>query len=285
MSATLCIDIGQTRIKAAVLKDDVASLDDLRKAKSHVVPTLGWLNASFPRLIDESYWPSLTYNHPIEPFERLAITVPTKVVDGRIHAASPLLKWGMPQDPAVALQRHADLPALRIRIANDAHAWLQGAIAYCDLARKPFAFPCALIAVGTGIAFAVAESAERFEVVEFADERIDWTPLRKEADITAEVYEMLGVPFFDAVRRDHKDWDFAHICEVYTRRFTVFLNIVMRRWQFRTLFIGGGHANYLHRSDIRTETPVDHVIALRGRNRDIDIDADLIPLLGLLNIL
>lgn len=285
MSATLCIDIGQTLIKAAVLKDDdVRSVKDLREVRTHVIPTLGWLNESFSRLVDESYWPSLTHNHSFAEYDRLAVTIPAKVIGGRLSPQSPLLQWGMPEDPAQALRESLRRDDLEIRIVNDAHAWLEGAIAYFRMAGKKITFPCALIALGTGIAFAYAETKEQFRLVEFVEEPLDWTPLRKVAGVTAEVYEILGEPFFESVRHEHKDWDFERICEEFSGRFTAFLNTVLPRFPFKTLFIGGGHADYLHRADIRTDTPVDQVFALRGRKRDIDIDADLIPLLGLLRL-
>ena len=266
-----------------MLKHDLRSIDELRKIKARVIPTLGWLNHSFPRLLDPEYWPSLTYDHPFDEYDRIGITVPSKVTEGTLSEHSSLLKWGMPRDIAGELRQRSG-QELEVKLLNDAHAWLAGAICHSDLAGQRVDYPCALIALGTGIAFAYAERADRFKLVEFVEERIDWTPLRKVADTTAEVYEILGIHFFDTVRREHKDWDFARICDEFTNRFTTFLNIVLPHFPFHTLFIGGGHANYLHRSDIRTETPVERVVALRGRTPDIDVDADLIPLLGVLQL-
>lgn len=58
MKHTLCIDIGGTRIKSAVLPEH-PTLEQVRKASPMVIRTRGWLNHSLTKLIDPGHWTSL----------------------------------------------------------------------------------------------------------------------------------------------------------------------------------------------------------------------------------
>jgi hypothetical protein len=54
MSNILCIDIGGTRIKAAILNNNI-DLNSLRNTKVEIIRSLGWLNSSLPSIISKNH--------------------------------------------------------------------------------------------------------------------------------------------------------------------------------------------------------------------------------------
>ena len=71
MSRTFCIDIGGTRIKSAILKDDI-TLDELKLVQPKVTRTLGWLNESLPDIV-----PFLDDG---STYDRVSISIPDDVL-------------------------------------------------------------------------------------------------------------------------------------------------------------------------------------------------------------
>jgi hypothetical protein len=287
MKHTLCIDIGGTRIKSAVLPEN-PTFEQVRDAPSMVVRTLGWLNHSLPKLIDPGHWPSLAthYQNQGIHYDAVAMSVPG-VIDGEGRFKRPDLVHGpakVPERLLEALRKSAGCP---VTVVKDADAWMMGFQAYAKARGIKVEYPALLMAFGTGFGISAASSADSVASIE-AGERPAHSWKRLAADsrfnITEgwHVHEIIGRPFFEYVEESHKEWDHLKIREEYTKRVNAALDDILP-WiegsmghPVRTYVLAGGNAEYV---SVRTLSEGGrNVISLTDRMSSLT--PDLITVLG-----
>jgi ROK family len=287
MRHTLCIDIGGTRIKSAVLPEN-PTIEQVENAPSMVVRTLGWLNHSLPKLIDPGHWPSLAAHyreHGIH-YDAVALSVPG-VVDGDGRFLRHDLIHGPAKAPEHLLKALKNSSGLPVSIIKDADAWMMGFQTYAEARDIQIDYPAVLMAFGTGFGIAAASSPANVVSIE-AGERpaSSWGRLASAAEFKItegwQIHKIIGRPFFEFVEGSRKDWDHLKIREEYTKRVKAALQDILP-WiedklgcAVRTCVLTGGNAEYLSVRSLSQEGR--KVISLTDRLSELP--PDLITVLG-----
>ena len=282
----LCIDIGGTRIKSAVLPEH-PTFDQVKNAPSLVVRTLGWLNHSLPKLLDPGHWPSLAahYHKQGINYDAVALSVPS-VIDAEGLFKRADLTHGpakVPERLLASLSKSAGCP---VSVVKDADAWMMGFQAYARQTGIKAEFPSVLMAFGTGFGISAAASLDNVVSLE-ASSRLakSWKKLAAASgyNITEgwHVHQIIGRPFFEYVEKSQQAWDHLAIRDEYTKRVTAALDDILP-WiegalgPIRTLVLAGGNAEYV---SVRSLSRVArNVISLTGRSSKLS--PDLITVLG-----
>ena len=276
MNRTLCIDVGGSRIRAAVL-DPGASLASLQRAPVVSLRSLGWLNETLPELVSPEN-PLGVACRVDAPYASIAVALPGPV-EGGCFLREDL---GIPRELAAAFTRVA---GLETRLLNDARAWAAGTLACAALSQEAIALPALVLVLGTGVGCAVAFGPDHIEPLEIGA----WPlPLPQLAGASGrgsgagDVHAILGHAFVEWVGQSKRHWSADRIRDEYTRRVAGLLadlgpELARRHGEIQTLVVGGGNADLL---DVEALGFAAHRYA-SGRSAP-GIDPDLIPLLGLL---
>ena len=148
MNSILCIDVGGTRIKAAVLPERV-DVDGMGRTPRIALRTLGWLNQFLPDIISRDNWASVVRHRELPiGYDEIAICVPGPVINGRFLRTD----IDVPADLLLELRERTDKP---VHLYKDADAWAAGAVAYSSLRQQPLSFPAIALVFGTGVGFSV----------------------------------------------------------------------------------------------------------------------------------
>lgn len=286
MKHTLCIDIGGTRIKSAVLPEN-PTIEQVKNATPMVIRTLGWLNHSLPKLIDPGHWPSLAahYRELGIHYDAVALSVPG-VIDSEGRFKRPDLVEGaakVPERLLEALRKSAGCP---VTLIKDADAWMLGFQSYAEQAGVDFQYPAVLMAFGTGFGISAASSSDHVLSIEASVRPAhSWNRLASAAgkDITEgwHVHNIIGRRFFEFAEESRKEWDHLKIREEYTKRVkAAFLDILpwieSKTGHVRTVILTGGNAEYVSVRGLEAEGR--KVISLTDRLSDLP--PDLITVLG-----
>jgi hypothetical protein len=278
---TLCIDIGATRIKWAVL-ESVNRLSDLACVRVQTMRTLGWLNPELKNLLDKNNWRAILHHNQGDlKFDRVSIGI-CAALDGDGRVVGHLLQRGIASDLLASFQRR--VTPTPVSLVNDAVAWIRGAVRYAKLACPAHEFPALALIFGTGVGLAVANSFDESRPQEF-DGRFDGKHVAEAAEWKGtfnpwDVHRVLGKPFFEWVERDNWRWKYQEVREHFTRRVAALLEDIKRSYvRPRVLFIGGGNAEYVSARRIEEINGV-HVLPIR-QNELGGLNPDLVPLIGL----
>ncbi|MHC4415369.1 MAG: hypothetical protein ACYS0G_08810 [Planctomycetota bacterium] len=285
-SRILCVDIGGTRIKAAVLPRNT-SRGDVERAPVGAIPALGWLNDSLPQLLTAENVAHLLRRGRIEPgHDAICVAVPGPVSEGRYFHRTDLLKRGVPKDLKSAFEQHAD--PLPVSLIKDADAWAAGVIRYAELFGMPLEYPFLALTFGTGVGISAAMSPGSIVSLEItATAPGMWEPLEKESSHPIaeswQVHKILGREFFEWVATENCDWWLERIRQEFTKRVIVFVRAAREHLGrdpgvFRTLVIGGGNAEYIVAEDLAGDAGLDVRLLLPPV---LAVNPDIIPLLGL----
>jgi hypothetical protein len=287
MKHILCIDIGATRIKSAVLPE-CPTFDQVKNAPSMVVRTLGWLNHSLPKLIDPGHWSSLAahYRNQGIHYDAVALSVPG-VIDGEGRFKRPDLVQGpakVPEQLLEALRKSAGCP---VKLIKDADAWMMGFQAYGKAQEIEIEYPVVLMAFGTGLGISAASSPDNVASIEAGERPAhSWKMLSTASGFNLtegwHVHKIIGRPFFEFVEVSHQEWDHLKIRDEYTKRVKAALQDILP-WiegslgrPVRTIVIAGGNAEYV---SVRTLSEDGrNVISLTDRLSSLP--PDLITVLG-----
>jgi hypothetical protein len=287
MNQTLCIDIGGTRIKSAVLPK-TPSLDQLKAAESMSVRTLGWLNHSLPNLLKTDSWAGLAdyYNRRKICYDHISISVPGPVDNQGCFLRDDLTS-GAARCPKRLRDALEQASGKSVTIINDAHAWMLGFLRYADLIGESLTYPILSIAFGTGIGASVAtESRTIYNIEISALESAIWRNLRKSAqrDFTHswDVHGIIGRPFFEWVEKSHPEWDYPTIRGHFSSRVLaacedLVLVLDQRFGKSGTLVLAGGNAEFASVSKLEKSLAC-RVVPLT--ERQAQLPPDLISLLG-----
>lgn len=288
MSNILCIDIGGTRIKAAILRDNI-DLFTLKNTKVEVVRSLGWLNSSLPEIVSKTHPASIFQkNSNFNDFDYISIGVPVQVIkDGNEICGHYVQKRGLPRDLKQSFENQCNC---RVVIINDAVCWLSGAINYYSLCGIKIKFPCLFIALGTSVGIGYAELMHHIENLELSNHNHRFTHLSQVSgqliDNGGKAHACLGEKYFNTIKNDHKDWTYLNIKTEFTKRIIALLSDIKDKnivnfADLKTIFIGGGNAEYVDFDILRNKLE-KHVFMITSNN--VDINPDLIPLLGQINM-
>ena len=276
MTTTLCIDVGGSRIRAAVM-DGTESLSSLQRKRVASVRSLGWLNETLPQLVDPSNAASIAARIG-DSYEAIAVAVPGAVRDGMFTRAG----LGIPPDLADAFARASGMKTI---VMNDAEAWATGSLGFAALSGNRFALPALVLVLGTGVGCAIALDERRTVAVEISGWPLPFPRLESAAgraiDESWQAHAMVGHQFVEWVASDNPRWSFERVCREYTRRIAALLDdlapeLIRRHGEIRTLVIVGGNADLV---DVRDLTLISNVVT--WNRASADIDPDLIPLIGL----
>ncbi len=273
MERVLCIDVGGTRIKFAVLERGFSP--PTKEDRVKWISTLGWLNASLPELLDPKNVDSPAHLAGAENFDAVAVCLPGEVNSvGEFHR-----DWLVIPNLKSAMQKYA--PEKSIRLFNDGHAWMSGVVR-CRNDRTPLFF----LGFGTGVAAAVSSKDGKVRNIEFSNEKNVWSSLIEVSKYSKSkegwaVHRICGAPFFEWVKNNHtaREWRFSEICKQFTARVSALIHDVQKNTVYlkgiNQVFLMGGHASYINTDELpKTYTYVT--------SKDLDVPADMVPLIGML---
>ena len=286
MKTILCIDIGGTRIKGAVLPRTL-ELSKLDKIPRVAIRTLGWLNESLPEIVSDRNWASLVKRLPdAGSYDEIAIAVPGPVRNGRFFRQD----LSVPKELRKAFQERTDK---RVHLYKDADAWAVGAVSLQAVQGSAVDFPALVLAFGTGVGCAVACGPEQF----LSQELSGWSHGFPKLAIASkhpvspayQVHQILGKPFFEWVGRSHRRWTYDIIRKEFSQRVAALVQdltgplagrVVCGQpiGSLRTLIVGGGNAEFVSQRMVASRTGLE-VKPLSGPA--LKFDPDLVPLVGL----
>jgi hypothetical protein len=286
MKYILCIDIGGTRIKSAVVPE-FPTLEQMKNAPAMVVRTLGWLNHSLPQLVDPNHWASLSghYRNKGVKYDAIALSVPG-VIDSEGFFHRPDLTDGPAKVPKELIKSLSKAAGCPVSIVKDADSWMMGYQAYAMQKPLEAKFPAVLLAFGTGLGISASVSMDAVISIEASARPAEsWRQLKQISgyNITEgwHVHHIVGRQFFEYVDRDHKEWDHLKIREEYTKRVkAVLLDILpwieKSTGPIRTVVLAGGNAEYV---SVRGLSDTGKTI-ISLADRQCDLESDLITVMG-----
>jgi hypothetical protein len=280
----MCVDVGGTRIKAAVLPEQLDTAI-LSQQPVFVMRSLGWLNEHMPKLLSSEY-PASLVGHPqlARDFSEVAVAVPGPVEDGRFRRDD----LNVPRE----LQRaFSDQVGTSVTLVKDADAWIVGCDVLCKLLGRPMSHPAIAVVLGTGVGLSASPLEGGFLTLEIGAwtdpfpelERVSGRAVSR--DRPWEVHDIIGQVFFDWVASRNSSWDHERIKWEFSKRVVAFLKDVMpivsaKLGAPRTIMIGGGNEEYVALQHIRDAFSID-VLSSSDLCGSAGINPDLVPLLGL----
>jgi hypothetical protein len=280
----MCVDVGGTRIKAAILPEQLDA-EMLSRQRVVVMRSLGWLNEHMPKLLSSEYPASLVgHPHLAREFSQVAVAVPGPVEDGRFRRAD----LNVPRELREAF---SDQVGTRVTLVKDADAWIVGCDALCELLGRPMSPPAIAIVLGTGVGLSASPLEGGFQTLEIGAWTAPFPELERVAgrgvsrDKPWEVHDIIGQVFFDWVASRNSSWDHERIKMELSKRVVAFLKDVIpvvseNLGVPRTIIVGGGNEEYVALQPIR-DAFSSKVLSSADLCGSAGINPDLVPLLGL----
>ncbi len=261
----LCIDVGGTRIKFAVLTD--TSLQQLAAKPARVIDTLGWLNSSLPHIVNKEYEGSVA--SIAGEFDEVVICVP-----GKVDAGGCFHRLGLTV-PENLKQQLIERCGRKVTVFNDGVAWMLGiSHLLCD------DIPTLLLGFGTGVTACIFDTEKGVEGVELyakawpklieAHGNEGWTNTGWIA------HAICGVNFFKWVKHHHAEWDYSKIRQEFTRRVKALIADMAPKE--RRIVLVGGNSSYIQ----VTALSADFQYITYTHPKLETVSPDLMPLLGML---
>lgn len=275
MKKVLCIDVGGTRIKAAVLPERLTD-SVLARQPICVLGTLGWLNGSLPELLSPDN-PFSLVNQPglAADYNAVAIGVPGPVVDGRFLRTD----LGVPEELGREFERFTDKP---VRVVKDADAWTIGAATWTLRSDQEIAYPALGLTLGTGVGMSLAQGPDDFRSLEVSAMAVHFAETERASgyaiDQNWKVHHVLGNPFFEWVRADKRHWTRRRVRQEYSKRVVAFVRDLRSCLPLRSVLLGGGNAVFVSADTVQTGTDLDTKSFSDAGN---NVRADLLSLIGL----
>jgi predicted NBD/HSP70 family sugar kinase len=275
MKNVLCIDVGGTRIKAAVLPERLTD-GVLGELPVCVLGSLGWLNRSLPELLSPDN-PFSLVNRPglAADYDAVAIGVPGPVVDGRFLRTD----LDVPEELGREFERLTDKPII---VVKDADAWTIGAATWALRSNQEIGYPAVGLTLGTGAGVSLVLGPDRFRSQEVSGMAVRFAETERVSgyaiDQNWKVHHVLGNPFFEWVRADKRHWTRRRVQQEYTKRVVAFLHDLRSCLTLQGVLLGGGNAAFVSAAAVRSQTGV-HIMSFSDASNNIG--ADLVSLLGL----
>lgn len=280
----LCVDIGGTRIKFSVLPSH-AKISDTKISKLYHLRTLGWLNDSFSELFSKDHWSSVISKTKNDEYSSIALCINGPVKDGRYFQRDDLVSQGVPKDLKAKIERVSHLP---IEIVKDADAWAVGIDRYMDMSKMNVEYPVLVLAFGTGAGASLIKKKKEVMSIEISKTPCKFKNLSASSgNIVNEswkVHNRIGSHFFDWISNEKKQWSYKSIRNEYTKRVIGFIRdlqkiLISENHHFKTVILCGGNSEYVSTRQCKNENISENIISFWEKN--IDINPDFIPLLGL----
>ncbi len=279
-NSKLCVDIGGTRIKYAVLTNNA----DLIKLKLYHKRTLGWLNQSFSDLFSKNHWAGILKEIEFDSFNEIAVCVPGPIPDGSNFERYDLIKRGMPQDLKTFIEKTSGKPAILIK---DADAWALGIENFMSLSNENLVYPILTIVMGTGVGISYIKDPGKINSLEIVNAPPRLSNLSnaagKNINESWHVHRILGDYFFHWVSENRNWWSYDKIRHEYTHRAIAFIKDLQtilpeNLKTFNTIIAGGGNSEFL---SVRTLQEKLNKKVIVFSSQAISVNPDIIPLLGL----
>lgn len=276
----LCMDIGATRIKGALLPRSL-TMTELARQRVFTMRALGWLNDDLPNVLLRQTWDGVLGQCDFNDiYAEAVVGVPGVVEHGRFHRSD----LSIPESLRALFTERINK---KVTMVKDADAWLLGATQYASLSQQNFDYPALALILGTGVGLSLTADGRRFVSLELAAMPNQFDTLAEVATYGIEhawlVHDVIGKPFFEWVAATKQQWGYARVVREYSARVAALVADLSKLLpgegdNLRSIVIGGGNAEYVSCERLMDATGC-RVQALC--NRDLPIDPDLIPLLGL----
>ena len=142
-ACSLCLDIGGTRIKAAILKPNM-TLEQIKHVKVITMSAEGWFSEKLPTLFDPNNTDGLT-NRVNCPFDNVLFGISGPVCN-RSEYINPNIK-GIPRFLKTECEK---ILKKKVIFDIDTVIWSCGALYWNDLMGEKIQYPCLGITLGTG---------------------------------------------------------------------------------------------------------------------------------------
>lgn len=271
----LCVDVGGSRIKCALLSRR-ATLEDLKNTSVSIYDSSKWLNGTFPKVFEAMPKESITSSLGIH------VAMPGKIID---HAFFERDDISVPRSLKDEIEKNTGVTAF---LESDDVTWLRGMIEFQKLRKKKIQYPCACIAIGTGVAVSIALSDT--QCVSFQIEKCrEFKALERNTGVQLkhlwEVHQLIGREFFATASENQMSE--SSIREEHTKRVSALIEDLMNKFRedginIESLFIGGGNSRYLTLNELKTKHSDIKIVGMTPSTmQKHHINMDLIPLLGL----
>ncbi|MDB6081856.1 MAG: hypothetical protein JWO53_1128 [Chlamydiia bacterium] len=157
----LCVEVGGTRIKAAVLPQE-PTLEQLREVVVLSSLTDGWLSKKVPLLFSAGSTDSPLLQIQI-PYSKVSLSIAGTIVENRIFWDSR--SKGVPQQLKLACEEESQCTAT---LDNDAVSWAKGSLEYQRVTSQEFPFPSLAITLGTGVGVALIQDKDSIYNIEMS---------------------------------------------------------------------------------------------------------------------
>lgn len=288
-SNVLCVDIGGTRIKAAILNPQI-TLENLKDVVTVDFPSSNWLTKSLPLLFDSSTHDNLQQMFK-ESFGQISFGITGPIRNGSLYLN---IKRGIP----VQLKQYCEeISGYPVFIENDVAVWGRGFIFWKKLIQSEIQYPCLAITLGTGIGVALMHNSTEMTLIEIAlidHPFIHLQQLSKEQPVKIEFgkkspHHPIGRAFFKWIGEVYPDNDERTTQKIYNERITAFLKDMLEylitdlNVNIRSIAIGGGNSRWVLSADLSNELMIPVEAVNPKYLSDYQVSSDIISLLGCLD--
>lgn len=278
--AVLCVEVGHTRIKSALLPKD-PTLEDLKKIKTFSCLSKPWLNKNVEQLFKKSKQNPLNKALAAKPSE-ISLSIFGPVYDKKIHGGGE--KSGVSSNLQEILQKVAPT---KIRVEADSVSWAIGALEFLKLQSQAIQYPCLAITFGTGPGVALIEDPHTVSAIEVWIMDLPFTrlkPLAEPYGKSDHPYGMFLKKFLDELAGGEKNLDekMRTYRGEFNRQIEAFAEDVCESVQslfpslhkIQTILVGGGLSRFI---DLKIRSAI---IFNPQFLEQLGVSPDIIQLLG-----
>jgi hypothetical protein len=274
----LCVEVGGTRIKAAVMTS-MPTLEKLERVQTMAFSSEPWFNQNLFSLFQQSVESPLS-SLVAMPHSMTSLTIKGAVYENGLYPRGP--RQGLPIQLKEALESHMKQPVM---VENDAISWARGAITYLEIQSQKIYYPALAITLGTGVGGALLESKNSICGLEVSSMDCPFSHLKGAIEPSERLnpHITLGQSFFDHYGQILKD---DEMLTVYNKRFYSMIEDISEHVQklfsvhISSILVGGGNSRLI-------QIPSNYgksVSVLSPQNLEAHkVSPDLIQLLGCLS--
>lgn len=274
----LCVEVGHSRIKAALLPEH-PTLEDLKKVDSVSVKSKPWLKENIVSLFVQSKENPINHLLKANP-KKISLSV----FGSEKNSKYPVGELDdLPENLHELLQKKT---GCFITIERDTNSWAIGALEYLRLKSQQPIFPCLAITLGTGVGVVLMENEDTIKTIEFFT--MPW-PFPKMGSIIEEKMEAPvlvlckkyldslfgGEEFLDkgmvAYRQKYNAHFRSFVEDISSHTFTLF------KCPISSVLVGGGHSRFI---DTSACAPLSLYLLNPQTLQTEGISPDIVQLLG-----
>lgn len=285
----LCVDIGGSRIKSAVLHPEI-TLKELQNTSTISFESKKWLNEGITQLFDPDI-PGNLYEKMGVECDEVSIGVRGPVMDG---AYCLVPKEHLPREMREKCQDAAKRPVF---LECDTGIWARGALCWQDLIGQEVLFPCLGITFGTGIGAALISAPDDITNIEISVidapfvrllELAKDQPLKQEYGRPAP-HDAIGMPYFHWRQKNNSSNDAQTIQNEFNVRALAFIEDMQDYLKelevdIASIMMGGGNSRFIIPQGIESSLKKPVILLSPDRISRYGVPFDVISLLGCLKI-